>query len=344
MPRRPSSLVFTIPGADPILNERLRRIAEEIDKVSAPATTVTTEPTSGGVLDSGFEARVAGALKIVDGVISVKGQGITTELIKTFAVSAAKLAAAAVETDKIKNGAVTTTKIQNAAITNALIGNAAISAANIQDAAITTAKIQNGAITNALIAFAAITNAKIGDLEVSSAKIASLAANKISAGTVTAVNLVGGTLVLTLNGASLNIDNAFAYNGVETAPSVRMADNATGQRSMMTPLGFTVSSANGGAPGVYMSWSTFSSDGHVGVYNSLGGLPSITMNGGLAGAGGNLQVELSKVVGKRQTGWGTPSGTLTRSTYNDGTVTLQQLAQRLSALIVDLRSHGMIGN
>lgn len=51
----------------------------------------------------------------------------------------------------------------------------------------------------------------------------------------------------------------------------------------------------------------------------------------------------NKIIGARKTGWATdPTGTLTRTTFDSTTVTLPDLAARVAALIVDLRSHGMI--
>lgn len=38
----------------------------------------------------------------------------------------------------------------------------------------------------------------------------------------------------------------------------------------------------------------------------------------------------------RQTGWGAPTGTVSRATFDPSTVTLEQLAQRLAALVTDL--------
>jgi hypothetical protein len=52
----------------------------------------------------------------------------------------------------------------------------------------------------------------------------------------------------------------------------------------------------------------------------------------------------TKVVGSRQTGWGAPTGTATRTTFATSTVTLEQLAERLHALIDDLTTHGLIGS
>jgi hypothetical protein len=45
----------------------------------------------------------------------------------------------------------------------------------------------------------------------------------------------------------------------------------------------------------------------------------------------------------RQTGWGAPTGTLSRAALNTGTATLATVAQTLGALITDLETHGLIG-
>lgn len=43
------------------------------------------------------------------------------------------------------------------------------------------------------------------------------------------------------------------------------------------------------------------------------------------------------------TGWGTPTGTATRTTYASSTVSTEELAERLLALITDLKSYGILG-
>jgi hypothetical protein len=58
---------------------------------------------------------------------------------------------------------------------------------------------------------------------------------------------------------------------------------------------------------------------------------------------GSYRVLGLQVVAARRTGWGVPSGAATRTTFNTGTVTLAQLAERMKALIDDLTSHGLIG-
>jgi hypothetical protein len=53
-----------------------------------------------------------------------------------------------------------------------------------------------------------------------------------------------------------------------------------------------------------------------------------------------------RVITARKTGWSTPAGTATRTSFDTATVTLENLAQRVKALIDDLHSsagHGLIG-
>lgn len=63
--------------------------------------------------------------------------------------------------------------------------------------------------------------------------------------------------------------------------------------------------------------------------------------------GGSYYVADVQVVGPRKTGWGLPTGTLTRTALNTGTATTAQVAQALGALITDLYGgtgpHGLIG-
>lgn len=63
-------------------------------------------------------------------------------------------------------------------------------------------------------------------------------------------------------------------------------------------------------------------------------------------ATGNYSVATNKVIGARKTGWGAPTGTATRTTFDTATVTLPQLAERVKALLDDLNAtagHGLIG-
>lgn len=63
-----------------------------------------------------------------------------------------------------------------------------------------------------------------------------------------------------------------------------------------------------------------------------------------SGAGYELKIQNQKVVSKRKTGWAKATGTSTRTAFATSTVTTEQLAQRVKALIEDLYDHhGLIG-
>jgi hypothetical protein len=51
----------------------------------------------------------------------------------------------------------------------------------------------------------------------------------------------------------------------------------------------------------------------------------------------------TQVLSTRRTGWAAATGTATRSTFDAGTVTTPQLAERVKALLDDLTAHGIIG-
>lgn len=55
------------------------------------------------------------------------------------------------------------------------------------------------------------------------------------------------------------------------------------------------------------------------------------------------EINGTQVVGARVTGWAAATGTATRTTFATSTVTTQQLAERVKALVDDLIAHGLIG-
>lgn len=69
---------------------------------------------------------------------------------------------------------------------------------------------------------------------------------------------------------------------------------------------------------------------------------AVRSNGDIMTVGVYL-VNTQQVVGPRRTGWATASGTASRATFATNTVTTEQLAQRLKALLDDLTAHGLIG-
>lgn len=63
-------------------------------------------------------------------------------------------------------------------------------------------------------------------------------------------------------------------------------------------------------------------------------------------AGGNIRINSQKLLGERKTGWARATGTMSRATFDTGTATATDVAQRLAALIEDLHAssgHGVIG-
>jgi len=87
-----------------------------------------------------------------------------------------------------------------------------------------------------------------------------------------------------------------------------------------------------------------SHDGFIGI-NTSPGTERLSINGGiqLTESTDSYKVGTNNVVGSRKTGWAAPTGTATRTTFDTGTVTTEQLAERVKGLIDNLISHGLIG-
>ena len=64
---------------------------------------------------------------------------------------------------------------------------------------------------------------------------------------------------------------------------------------------------------------------------------------GVVNALGAYQIDATQVVSNRVTGWTAATGSATRTTFATTTVTTEQLAERVKALIDDLITHGLIG-
>ena len=75
----------------------------------------------------------------------------------------------------------------------------------------------------------------------------------------------------------------------------------------------------------------------------MSGLASLAVAGD-ADVSGDYRVDGVKVASNRRTGWGAPTGTASRATFETSGATVGQLAQRLKALIDDLTAHGLIGS
>ena len=144
-------------------------------------------------------------------------------------------------------------------------------------------------------------------------------------------SMVGGTAlnISTIGKYKTGIDVFISDTGVS-------ADNATNK-------GLRVTVPNKVQAGIFIGTGTRTAQADAVVRIDA----SATTNYGLD-INGMLTASLyaingAQVVINRQTGWAAPTGTATRTTFNTGTVTLAQLAERVKALIDDLTTHGLIG-
>jgi hypothetical protein len=88
--------------------------------------------------------------------------------------------------------------------------------------------------------------------------------------------------------------------------------------------------------------SSVTASGIVSSGSSISAATSVSA-GTFINATTEYRVAGTKVIGARITGWGSPTGTQSRTTFSSATVTLPELAQRVGQLINDLKTHGLIG-
>jgi hypothetical protein len=77
-----------------------------------------------------------------------------------------------------------------------------------------------------------------------------------------------------------------------------------------------------------------------------GGGAFVYLIGGAAVAGigsTGISVGNNKVLGGQITGWGTPTGGARTASFNGTSATLPQTSAVLAQLILDLKTHGMLG-
>jgi formylmethanofuran dehydrogenase subunit C len=88
---------------------------------------------------------------------------------------------------------------------------------------------------------------------------------------------------------------------------------------------------------------------YIGVYCDIGASYGTTRySGWFKGApfrvDNVIEVNGVQVVGDQDTGWGDPTGTSDKGTFDTGTVTLPDLAEFVKAMYEALKAHGLIGN
>lgn len=150
----------------------------------------------------------------------------------------------------------------------------------------------------------------------------------------------------TTDRSSLNISNLIDFlRGLRREDSLKIADafNQIQQavynleRAIKQPAAFTGDSIKitdaTGALGLTLA------SGSITI--TSGGF-TVTISPTIIDVHQEYRVAGTKVMGARQTGWGTPSATLLRASLANG-ATLVQVTQTLAALITDLEAQGLIG-
>jgi hypothetical protein len=128
-------------------------------------------------------------------------------------------------------------------------------------------------------------------------------------------------------------------NFVMAAGIAAAVDGTPGTNDMPGRLIFSTTADGSSTPTERMR---ITSDGSIGINNSA---PAYSLDvGGAINSTAVYRIDGTQVVTNRQTGWGAPTGNATRSAFATSSVTLAELAQRVKALIDDLRDHGLIGN
>lgn len=275
---------------------------------------------------------------------------------------------------QIADNSISTPKLQALSVTSSVIAANAITAGKIAADAVTAGTIAAGAISavDAVFQAAAIVTADIADLAVTNIKIASgLSASKMTTGTldadlVTVTNLdassinagelivrpsagfmgkvivqdSGGTTVGWIGGDSGYFGGWFQnlYVGGSGAASAKIVANTSGNIAVTLTGGTdTLTISNSGS-----DYYTVLSDGGVTVRNNATskyvqiypGLITVADSASYP----RLVMGSTQVLRNSKTGWNTPTGTLTRGTFDAG-ATLAVTAQTLAALITDLRDH-----
>lgn len=254
----------------------------------------------------------------------------------------------------MRDGTSPNSMLANIDMNNWKIQNLAEGTANTD--AVTKAQVQD-MITNGTIVNLSLS----GTLDVSGAATLDTTlgvAGAISAGsTITAAGGVNCLSTLNANGA-VTFGSTVGITGATTLSAGLTGTTATfsgalssgaASVSSLTSTGNIVSSATG----VASAGVTISGSGNFGIYNagahsfrSASGATtyaSFITSGVNVPAGNYYAVDGNQVVAGRVTGWGVPTGTSTRTGFDTATVTLPELAQAVKALILDLRSHGLIG-
>lgn len=148
------------------------------------------------------------------------------------------------------------------------------------------------------------------------------------------LTITGALFTLNSSGVTTTIENlslGSVGNGISVKNNTNSDTSSMGDGGIAVHYGAAASGDCLATVGAYVSGS------YILLTDSAGN--SFSLDSGFGG----LVAHGSKVVGLRQTGWTTPTGTPLRSGYATGSATLTQVAETLMALITDLTTHGLIG-
>lgn len=131
-----------------------------------------------------------------------------------------------------------------------------------------------------------------------------------------------------------------------TKQTANANDIANGLTNCLTKDGQTTPTANipmGGKKITGLAVATADGDALSTISGGDLSIPGTFSAVGLLSTDDGLEVGGVGVVGARRIGWTAATGVATRTTFDTTTVTHQQLAERLKAVLDDLIAHGLIG-
>ena len=230
-------------------------------------------------------------------------------------------------------------------------------------------------VGTAQLSASSVTTAKIADDSVTPAKLSSGGISWDTSGNVTIVGNLSATVADSSARATITNESSTAAR----IPGFAAVNYTGGYASSYTVFSGSIARGSSGTPaavqtndifvrfaGIAHDGSSFSSSGFIDIaaaenwtasahgssmsfYLTENGSTSPSFVMSLSNAGdlnvtGSYKVDSAQVLGNRITGWAAATGTATRTTFATSTVTTAQLAERVKALIDDLRTHGLIGN
>jgi hypothetical protein len=134
----------------------------------------------------------------------------------------------------------------------------------------------------------------------------------------------------------IDADTSFRGQASDSASAPSYCWTGDTNTGMFRPTTNVIAFATNGSEHIRIS-----STGAVGIGTTSPGF-KLDVDGNI-NTTGTYRVNNNIVVGARRTGWGIPSGTAARTTFATSSVSLEALAQRVKAIIDDLRVHGLIG-